>query len=142
MSQQKEKNRAELQNRINRLSVQPSSRGSSLQPPTQSPPRSSSFQPPRRPSRSLRPSQPSTSTDRKTIEKLMESMDRKLDDLLTRQQRLEKQISDLKESLYSRNTDFNAKDKKFVNVIEVLKYFECFCICICINLLFELEIDH
>jgi len=125
---EKERGRVELRNRISRLSVPPSSRSSSVQPPSR-PLQSPSLQP--RLSRSSRLSQPLT------IEESIESIDRKLDDLLIRQQRLEKQISDLKESLYNQNTNFSAKDKKFIDVIEVFEIFERFCIyMICTNFLF------
>jgi len=115
---EKERDLEDFRNRVSRMSV---SRSSSLMPP-------SSRQ--LRPSRSPQPSQPSTSTNQrpqKNIEEIIGSIDRKIDDLLIRQQRLEKQISDMKESLYNQNANFNAKDKKFIDVIEVFEnIFECF----------------
>jgi len=106
MSQKKtlEKDRLNLRNRVFQLSVEPSSRRLSMQP--------SSLQP--------RPSKPSTSFTNKRSQKIIEeSIERKLDELLTRQKRLEEQVSDLKELLYAQNTSFSTKDKEFISVIKV-----------------------
>ena len=80
------------------------------------------------PSLQPRPLKLSTSSTNQRSQKIIEeSIERKLDELLTRQKRLEEQVSDLKELLYAQGTSFNTKDKNFINVIKVfINIYYCF----------------
>ena len=107
MSQKKdfERTRGEFRNLISQLSEQPE-QSSLIQSPLQPQPRSR-----------LRSSSRSRSRSRQTIniEQTIESIDRKLDDLMVK-------VAELKE-LYDRQSTFSTKDKDFVNVIKVFKIF-------------------
>jgi len=115
---------SELRKRISRLSVPPT-RNSSEPSPIQPTLGNSSTQP--SPSR-----RSSTQRSSVSIEDYIRSIDRKLDSILIKQDKLEEQVKKLKESFETR--DFSVKDKSFVKVIKVftkvlLLFYIYICMC-------------